>query len=126
LPFCAAPIFGAADTIQPLKIKPGLWETASTWEKSGQALMPAKAEEAMAEMREELAKMPPGERAKVEEMMKANASQAQKPTVGRRCLRMEDFGKPFKLDDIAKSCTGTLLSSSSSKREMRLHAQLKE
>jgi hypothetical protein len=99
LAFLCCSAIGAADTIQPLNIKPGLWETTTTWKTSGQFPLPPEAQEAqegMAQVREALAKMPPAERAKyakyeemmkansstIEKMMKASAGQPQKPLAG--------------------------------------------
>jgi hypothetical protein len=107
------PAIRAADTFQPLNIKPGLWETTRTTEMSGQLPMPPEAREAMA-------KMPPEQRARAEEMMKEYAKRFAKPTVSRDCMKREDLDKPFKLDNLEKSCTQTFLSSSSGKQEMRL------
>jgi len=84
----------AADTVEPLNIKLGLWGTTRTLEMSGQPLMPPEAREAMA-------KMPPEQRAKAEEMMKEYANMAAKPTVHRDCLKKEDLDRPLiKLEDI--------------------------
>ena len=121
----------AADTVQSLNIKPGLWETTRTIEMSGQPFMPPEAREAMANMQAELAKMPLADRAKVEAMLKMNASkigeatmgiasELQKPTVRRDCVKKEGLDKPFKFDDIAESCTRTFLSVTSSRQEMRV------
>src|ERR1017187_8264968 len=109
---CCSAIW-AADTVQPLDIKPGLWETTRTTEMSGQLPMPPEAREAMA-------KMPPEQRAKAEEMMKGYAKNAAKPVVSRDCMKKEDLDRPFKLDNIEKSCTRTFLSASGGKQEMRL------
>ncbi|SPE28716.1 hypothetical protein SBA6_1110002 [Candidatus Sulfopaludibacter sp. SbA6] len=104
----------AADTVQPLNIKPGLWETTRTMKTSGQLLMPLEAREAKA-------RMPPEQRAKAEEVMKEYANMAAKPTVHRDCLKKEDLDKPLiKLEDIGESCTRTILAASASKQEMRL------
>ena len=51
--------------------------------------------------------------------MKEYATRGAKPIVSRDCVKKEDLDKPFKLDDIEKSCTRTFLSVSSSKQEMR-------
>ena len=128
---CCCPVIRAADTIQPLNLKLGLWETTSTREMTGQMPIPQEAREAMAKMREELAKMPPEQRAKIEAMLNANASkiekmaktngtEAQKPTVRRTCVKKQDLDNLFKPGEIAESCTRTFLFSSSSRQEMRL------
>jgi|HubBroStandDraft_4_1064222.scaffolds.fasta_scaffold37204_3 hypothetical protein len=102
------PAISAADIFQPLNLKPGLWETTRTTEMSGQ--LPPEA----------MAKMPPEQRAKAEEMMKEYAKMFAKPVVSRDCMKKEDFDRPFKLDNLEKSCTKTVLSATSSKQEMRL------
>ena len=104
---CCSAIW-AADIFQSLNLKPGLWETTRTTEMSGQ--LP----------REAMAKMPPEQRAKAEEMMKEYAKMFAKPVVSRDCMKKEDFDRPFKLDNLEKSCTKTVLSATSSKQEMRL------
>jgi Protein of unknown function (DUF3617) len=130
--FLCCPLVRAADAIQPVNVRLGLWETTGTQETTGQMPIPAEAREAMAKMREELAKMPPAQRAQMEaimnagrgeEMMKALKSENRKQVVRRACVKKEDLDGLFKLGDIAESCTRTYLSSSSSKREMRLQCQ---
>jgi len=115
----------AADTLQTRNLKLGLWESTGTHEISGEIPMPPEAREQMARMRETMAKMPPDQRAKMEAVMNAvasaqkEASRDRKPTIHRSCVKKEDLDKLFKLDDVAESCTRTVLSSSGSKREMR-------
>ena len=65
-----------ADAVQPLDVKPGLWETTTTTEMGGMPPMPA----------DVLAKMTPEQRAKFEAAMKARAAQGAKTTTRRTCL----------------------------------------
>lgn len=102
----------AADKLQPLDIKTGLWETTMTISTSGQ--MPIASDL--------LAKLPPEQRAKLEERMKARQAQGDKTntTTHKRCLTKEDLAKdPFSNPD--KACTETLVSSTRSKAEMRVN-----
>ena len=100
-----------ADAVQPLDVKPGLWETTTTTEMSGLPPMPA----------DLLAKMAPEQRAKMEAAMKARAAQGAKTTTRRTCWTKEELSKPLTFgDDNDKSCKSTLISSSRSKQEARL------
>jgi hypothetical protein len=100
-----------ADGVQPLDVKPGLWETTTTTEMSGMPPIPT----------EVLAKMAPEQRAKMEAAMKARAAQGAKATTKRSCLTKQELSKPLTFgDDNEKSCKRTLISSSRSKQEARL------
>lgn len=102
----------AADKLQPLDIKTGLWETTTTISTSGQ--MPIASEL--------LKKLPPERSARLEERMKARQSQGEKTntTTHKRCLTKEDLAKdPFSNPD--KACTETLVSSTRSKAGMRVN-----
>jgi hypothetical protein len=100
-----------ADAVQPLDVKPGLWETSTTTDMSGMPPMPA----------DLLAKMAPEQRAKMEAAMKARAAQGAKTTTRRTCLTKQELNKPLAFgDDNDKSCKSTLISSSRSKQEAHL------
>jgi hypothetical protein len=99
-----------ADSVQPLDVKPGLWETATTTEVSGMPPMPA----------DVLAKMAPEQRAKFEAAMKARAAQGAKTTTRRTCMTKEELSKPLTFGDDDKSCQRTIISSSRSKQEGHL------
>lgn len=99
-----------ADSVQPLDVKPGLWETTTTTEMSGMPPMPA----------EVLAKMTPEQRARMEAAMQARTAQGAKTTAKRTCLTAQELSKPLAFGDDDKSCKRTLISSSRSKQEVRL------
>ena len=99
-----------ADAVQPLDVKPGLWETTTTTEMGGMPPMPA----------DVLAKMTPEQRAKMEAAMKARAAQGAKTTTRRTCWTKEELSKPLTFGDDDKSCQRTIISSSRSKQEGHL------
>ena len=73
----------AADTITPLDVKLGQWESTMTSETTGLPPIP----------QELLDRLPPEQRAKMEERLKANASKGPKTTVNKSCLKKEDLDK---------------------------------
>jgi hypothetical protein len=99
------------DTVQPLDVKLGLWETTTVNEMSGLPPMPA----------DVLAKLTPEQRAKMEAVFKARAAQGPKTTTRRSCLDKEKLEKSLAFgDDNDKSCQRTIISSSRSKLEGHL------
>jgi hypothetical protein len=100
-----------ADTVQPLDVKLGLWETTTINEMSGMPPMPA----------EVLAKLTPEQRAKMEGVFKARAAQGPKTTTRRTCLDKQKLDKSVAFgDDSDKSCRRTIISSSRSKQDAHL------
>jgi len=98
----------AADVV-PLAVKTGQWESTSTSETSGTPPIPP----------EVLAQMPPEQRAKMEERMKAMA--APRTTTTKNCVTKEQIDKAFDMGSgPQKSCTRTVVSSSASKQEIRI------
>lgn len=97
----------AAD-ITPLNVKLGQWESSTTSQTTGQPPIP----------QEMLDKIPPEARAKMEERMKANRT----PTtmVRKSCLKKEDLDKAMTFGADDQACTRTVLTSSSSKEEVRI------
>ncbi len=99
----------AADEIQPLDVKLGLWETTfTTNQMSGMPSIPPEA----------MANMTPEQRAKVEEAMKARASGAA--NARRTCITRDKLDKTNAFSDERKNCTRTIVTSTSHKLEMRL------
>ena len=99
----------AADYVKP-DIKPGLWEVTHVPQVSGQMPIPE----------DQLAKMTPEQRARVEAAIQASMSNAQKPRVSRECMTPEKIARGFDLgkhDDA--SCTRKVITSSST--ELKLH-----
>jgi len=100
----------AADKVQPLNVKLGLWEVTTTVTTSGQMPVPAGL----------LEKLTPEQRARIEERIKARPSHPMKETTNKYCLTRERLDKGVNFGEDRKSCTRTMVSSSSSKIDERL------
>jgi hypothetical protein len=103
---CAA--VGAVDKVQPLNVKPGLWESAITTVRTGPPPTSAEA----------LAKMAPDQRARAEQMMKMMQA-PQKRTVSQ-CVTREDLARSFGGYAENPSCKRTVVSSTASQQEFRI------
>ena len=102
-----APVLLAGGNIQPLNVKPGLWQTTITSTRSGQPPIPPGT----------LDKLTPEQRAKLEAAMKARASQGPQTRSYKKCVTQEDLNKePFAEDK--QSRTRTVLSSTGSKMDV--------
>ncbi len=102
----------AADKIQPLNVKLGLWEVTSTTNVSGMPPIPD----------DVLARMTPEQRARMEAAMKARSGEGPKTTVRKECITKEKLEKDLAFGDEKNSeCTHTVVSSSSSGLEVKLH-----
>jgi Protein of unknown function (DUF3617) len=99
----------AADDIQPLDVKLGLWESTWTNQVSGMPPMPADA----------LANLTPEQRAKVEDAMKARGNGMPTVRTRKQCMTKEKLEKDTAFED-QKSCTHTVTSSTSHKLEVKL------
>src|SRR5260370_11263079 len=98
----------AADKIQPLHVKTGLWETTRTTNTSGQMPIPP----------ELMARLTPEQRAKMEDRMKANSAEKSRTNTSQSCMSKEKLEKaPF--SDEQKDCTRTIVTSTSSEAEIR-------
>ena len=98
----------AADKIQPMNVKTGLWETTRTITTSGQMPIPP----------ELMAKLTPEQRAKMEERMKANSAEKSSTNTSKSCMTKEKLEKaPF--SDEQKDCTRTIVTSTSSEAEIK-------
>jgi hypothetical protein len=103
--FVAFPfLMQAGSAVQPLNVKLGLWETTMTTTMAGIPTIPDSA----------LAQMTPDQRAKVEAMM------GGKPTTMKSCVTKEKLDKAMAFQNMPKSCTYTVVTSTSSKLEMHL------
>lgn len=91
----------AADGITPLDVKGGLWETTTTTEHSGMPSISA----------DQLAKMPPDVRARVQGMS------APRTETKQSCMTKEDVTKFGQNQD--KSCKMTIVTSTGSKQEIQ-------
>jgi hypothetical protein len=99
----------AADKVEPLNIRVGLWEVTTTVTASGEMPIPAVL----------LDKLTPEQRARVEERMNARKSDPARTTIAKKCLTRQQLihGIPFRPD--RKSCTWTVFTSTRSQLEMR-------
>lgn len=100
-----------ADTITPLNVKLGLWEMSITHSMTG----------ALPISDDKLAKMTPEQRARVEAAMGQAGFGAPATEVHKECLTQEKLDKErgFGLD--RKGCTRTIVNSSSTKLEAKMH-----
>jgi hypothetical protein len=98
----------AAD-VTPLNLKPGLWETTTVSERSGMPAIPPDA----------LAKMPPEQRARVEAMTSGKPT-----TTTTQSCRIDKDLHPF-TNDNNKSCTQTIVTSTSTKQEAKMECNMK-
>ena len=106
----AAGISRAADNVTPLDLKPGLWETTTVSERSGMPSMAA----------DKMASMPPEQRARIEAQMKSMSSPT---TTTRQSCRTDKDLRPF-TDDGNKSCKQTVVTSTSTKQELRMDCDM--
>jgi len=69
--------------IQPLNVKPGLWETTTTYKRSGAPPIPSDA----------LARLTPEQRARLEQRMNANSGGSTNTVTEKHCVTKEDVEK---------------------------------
>ncbi|HWM72019.1 MAG TPA: DUF3617 domain-containing protein [Steroidobacteraceae bacterium] len=100
----------AAQMIQP-NIKPGLWEVTTNPKMTGEMPIPE----------EQLAKMTPEQRTRLEAAMKAGMLNGNKPRVYKDCMTPEKIARGFEMDRGADeaSCKRNIVSSTAS--ELTLH-----
>lgn len=100
----------AAEFTKP-DMKPGLWEVTTNPQMSGEMPIPE----------EQLAKMPPEQRARLEAAMKANMGKGAKPRVYKECMTPEKIARGFEIDRHGddSSCTRKVVSSTAN--ELTLH-----
>ncbi|HXY58098.1 MAG TPA: DUF3617 domain-containing protein [Methylocystis sp.] len=95
----------------PLNLSTGEWEYTVTMRMAG---MPQLGSMTIPE--EQLAKLPPQQRAKMEAALKQAADvTAGKPTVSRNCVKKEDLTRLNPMGETASSCKLALIDSSSAK-----------
>ncbi len=104
-------LLGAAD-FTPLNVKEGLWEVTVTHSVSGMPTAPSIPPEV-------LAKMPPEQRAHIEAMMKGGTS----TDIHKDCITKEKLEKHSAFTSSDGQCTRTVVSSSGSKIEMKVHCE---
>jgi hypothetical protein len=99
-----------AALLQPLNVKPGLWESTRTIKRAGELPIPA----------EMLNRLTPEQRARMEERMKANSTAHTNTTTEKHCVTKEDLERDrLKLAE-ARECTTTVLNSTSTSVKAKL------
>jgi hypothetical protein len=100
----------AAELTRP-NIKPGLWEVSTNPQVSGEMPIPA----------DQLAKMTPEQRARLEAAMKAHMAKGTQPRVYKECMTPEKIARGFEIDRHGEdsSCKRKVVSSSAN--ELTLH-----
>jgi hypothetical protein len=107
----------AADNITPLNVKEGLWEVTSTRVMTGLPSIPP----------DTLAKMPAEQRARVEAMMQQSGmGGTPKTEVRRDCVTKEKIEKHLAFDQNKGECTRTVVTSTSSRLEVKFHCEPKD
>jgi hypothetical protein len=103
---------GAA--LQPLNIKPGLWEQTLNSTVAGEMPIPA----------EMLNRLTPEQRARMEERMKANSAAHARTTTDKHCISKEDLQKNKFLNlDRSKECTPTITASTSTSAKGKMSCE---
>ena len=98
--------------LQPLNVKTGLWESTISSTTSGQMPIPA----------EMLARLTPEQRAKFEARMKQNSAPKTRTYTNRDCETKEKLAEqPFSSE---KECKQTIISSTSTKAEIKMVCEL--
>jgi len=100
----------SAQTLQKLDMKTGQWEITRTSDMSGMPPIPP----------EVLSRLTPEQRAKMEAAMQARGARGPSTKVETRCITKEDLDKPLNLDRDRASCKNTIVTSSSSKQEIKI------
>lgn len=107
----AALALRAADNIVPLNVKEGLWQVTSTHSMTGlpgAPTIPA----------DKLAQLPPEQRARIEAMTNGTPT----TEVTKDCVTKEKLEKQLAFNqNTNKECTRTVVSSTASKLEMKIH-----
>ncbi|MGO9863806.1 MAG: DUF3617 domain-containing protein [Terriglobales bacterium] len=109
----------AADKITPLNVKLGLWENTVTHSITGMPAMPAIPPDT-------LAKMPPEQRARIEAMMKQSGMGGPATDVHKECITQEKLDKQSAFDVTQHGCTRTVVTSTASKLELKIHCEQKQ
>lgn len=92
--------------IQPLNVKPGLWETTTTYKTSGAPPLSP----------ETLAKLSPEQRARLEERMRANSAGSTNTATDKHCVTKDDIEKAD-FGEGKGECSYTIQSSTSTQAQ---------
>lgn len=96
-----------------LNVKPGLWETSTQSQVSGMPPIPP----------EELAKMPPEARARMQAAMQAGMNEMNKPRTAKYCVSQEEIDKGFAAEQARhgnESCQRVVVSSSANAQTVHI------
>lgn len=104
-----------ADTITPLNVKPGLWEISVTHSMSGKLPI----------SEDKLAKMTPEQRARIEAAM-GQGGMGAGTDVHKECVTKEKLDKDRAFGTDRKGCARTIVNSSSTKLEAKMHCEEEE
>lgn len=106
------PLASWAQDIKPFDARLGLWESTSTTEISGMPAMPSMP----AIPEDQLAKMPPAQRAQMEAMMKGRGS--PQSSTAKFCLVKDSLNRA--IYNTEKSCTVKLVNSTASTQQIHV------
>jgi hypothetical protein len=118
LALCSLSLLAVDKWITP-NIKTGLWEMTETHNMTGMPPMPSIPPDA-------LAKMTPEQRAQFEAHMKSSMGGQPKATTRKYCMTKEKLERNMAFGDTRPECTRTVLSSSTTMAEVKVHCQEKE
>jgi hypothetical protein len=115
---CSSSVWAADNFVRP-NMKTGLWEITETHTMTGMPAMPSIPPEA-------LANMSPEQRAQMEARMKDSFGGGPKTTTRKSCVTKEKLDKSSVFGDDRNECTRTVLSSSSTMTEVKIHCAQKD
>jgi hypothetical protein len=108
--FIASASLWAAQKIEPLNVKFGLWDMSNTVTVTGMPSVPPEA----------LARMSPEQRARVEERMKNYAGGPGRSHTYKSCFTKKKLDEGMGFDDQKQQCKRKVISSSSTQLEMQV------
>jgi hypothetical protein len=108
--FVTATALWAAQKIEPLNVKFGLWEMNNTINVTGMPAIPP----------DVLAKMPPEQRARMEERMKNYGGGPGRAHTYKSCFTKKKLEEGMGFDDQKQQCKRKIISSSSTQLEMQV------
>jgi hypothetical protein len=108
----------AADPV-PMDVKTGQWETTVTSQMSG---LPQAAQKMPAIPPEQLAQLPPEQRARIEAALKQAG--APRTTTSKTCVKKTDLAKLNVNNDQNKNCKTTLVNSSRTRQELHMDCDI--
>lgn len=100
----------AADKVQTLHVKTGLWQVTTTSSDTEQLPIPSAL----------LGKLTPEQRARVEERMNTRSSDAPRVRKRKYCLTKDQLNQGATFGQDRKSCTRTIFAATSDRLEMRI------